>query len=194
MEDQPEAPEQGDLLSEASDLSVARSLLADLHHELPEMVTRFRYLIDLGADLGPSGTMLFGGITSYYAWTEARSSFVHGNYVATILLCQSLMENLLAGFLWSAGSAQMSQRIQFGDTLDRCIAIGLLTADEFNDLKRLAGLRNPLTHFRDVTDQQNLFRRQQTNDRHALDILTSDAWFAISLAVRMLAKKPFRVG
>jgi hypothetical protein len=31
-----------------------------------------------------------------------------------------------------------------------------------------------------------------TMDSHALEILNRDAWFAIGLAVRMLAKKPFR--
>jgi hypothetical protein len=62
-------------------------------------VTRFRYLFDLGVELGTYRTMLFGGHVTYNAWVEARSSFVHGNYVATVLLCQSLVENLLAAFL-----------------------------------------------------------------------------------------------
>jgi len=30
---------------------------------------------------------------------EARSLFIHGNFIATILLCQSLVENLLASYL-----------------------------------------------------------------------------------------------
>jgi len=61
-------------------------------------VRRFRYLHDLGEENGRR-TMLFGGHVTYNAWIEARSSFVHGNYVATVLLCQSLIENLLAAFL-----------------------------------------------------------------------------------------------
>lgn len=90
---------QMNLFSLTSDLDIFRHLLADLHNDMPDRVSRLRYLIDLGADLGSQGTMLFGGYAALSAWSEARSSFVNGNYVATILLCQSLIENLLAAFL-----------------------------------------------------------------------------------------------
>jgi len=39
--------------------------------------------------------MLPGGQVAFAAWVEAKSSFVHGNYVATVLLCQSLAEQVL---------------------------------------------------------------------------------------------------
>jgi hypothetical protein len=151
MEDENEPGEQADLLSEMSDIAAVRLLLADFHEDLPSRVARLRYLNELGANLGSADTMLFGGITSYYAWMEARSSFVHGNSVATILLCQSLIENLLGAVLYAAGFDDLPSRIQFTDTLDRCSEIGLVTDQELDELKRLASLRNPLTHFRDIT-------------------------------------------
>lgn len=43
--------------------------------------------------------MIFGGSPAWHAWVEARSSFVHGNFVATVLLCQGLMKQLLAAYL-----------------------------------------------------------------------------------------------
>ncbi len=72
-----------DLLSGISDLNAVSHLLADLHDDLPGKVARFRHLADLGGALGPQGTMLFGGAATFNAWTEARSSFVHGNFAAT---------------------------------------------------------------------------------------------------------------
>jgi hypothetical protein len=90
---------QKDLFSDVPDLDLARQLLGELHDDLPGKVTRFRLLTDLAADLGLQGTFMPGGQSAYLAWSEARSSFVHGNFVATIQLCQGLLEHLLAAFL-----------------------------------------------------------------------------------------------
>lgn len=184
--------EQLDLLSGITDVGAMRVLLADLHDDLRGKVARFRYLSDLGMQLGSYGTMLYGGHVTYNAWTEARSSFVHGNSLATILLCQSLAENLLAAFL-HLGPSELPRRVTFDETLRRAKDAGLLTDDDVRDLKKLAGIRNPLTHFRDVEDEQNLVRRSMTTGELADDILKNDASFAISLAARLLSKKVFRV-
>lgn len=85
--------DQPDLLSDLSDLDFVRHLLANLHDDIPGKVSRFRMLTDLGGQMGRSGTMIFGGHAAYHAWVEARSSFVHGNYVATILLCRGSWSN-----------------------------------------------------------------------------------------------------
>ncbi|POR49336.1 hypothetical protein [Bosea psychrotolerans] len=185
--------DQADLFSEVADLSLVRFLLADLHDDLQGKVKRFRFLTDLGALLGPRGTMIYGGHIAYNAWAEARSSFVHGNYVATVLLCQSLTENLLAAFLEGGFTDRLPERVKFDETLRRCQAQGLLDDQDIADLKQLASLRNPLTHFRHIDDSHNLDRRSIATGQPAGELLGRDAWFAISLAVRMLAKPPFRL-
>jgi hypothetical protein len=110
------------------------------------------------------------------------------------LLCQSLVENLLAGFLHGGLLDELPARILFEETLRRCRAKGLLTDEDMTDLKKLVSLRNPLTHFRHVDDEHNLDRRSIATGRLAGEILSNDAWFAISLATRMLVKEPFRLG
>ncbi len=183
-----------DLLSSISDLDAVSHLLADLHDELPGKVTRFRHLADLGGALGSQGTMLFGGTAAFNAWTEARSSFVHGNFAATILLCQSLVENLLAAFLHAGLMMDLPPRIAFSDTLKRCRDRNLFSGQDSSDLERLMGLRNPLSHFRTVADGQNLDRRAITAGLRSEALIEQDAWFAIGLAVRILAKPQFRLG
>ncbi|PZU87002.1 MAG: hypothetical protein DI527_19430 [Chelatococcus sp.] len=185
--------DQADLFSEIADLSLVRFLLADLHDDLQGKVKRFRFLTDLGAMLGPRGTMIYGGHVAYNAWAEARSSFVHGNYVATVLLCQSLAENLLAAFLHGDFTDKLPDKVKFDETLRRCQARGLLDDQDVTDLKQLVGLRNPITHFRHVDDIHNLDRRSIATGQPAGELLGRDAWFAIGLAVRILAKPPFRL-
>nr|WP_294560650.1 hypothetical protein [uncultured Rhodopila sp.] len=66
-----------DLLSPIKDLGLVRLLLEDLHYDLLGKVARFRQLADLSGALGSGGTMLPGGETTYAAWSEARTSFIH---------------------------------------------------------------------------------------------------------------------
>jgi hypothetical protein len=187
--------DQADLFSGISNLDAVRLLLADMHDELAGKVLRFRHLTDLCGALGTQGTMLFGGSVTFSAWTEARSSFVHGNYVSTVLLCQSLTENLLAAFLH--GGLMMDDlppRVTFRETLKRCQERKLITEKDADDLERLMSLRNPLTHFRTLGDAQNLDRRALTDGLPSETLIEQDAWFAVGLAVRMLAKPEFRLG
>ena len=186
---------QLDLLSPISDLGFARFLLADLHDDLPGKVARFRQLADLSMALGSSGTMLPGGETTYAAWTEARTSFVHGNFVATVLLSQGLAEHMLAAHLaTSLDIEELPERITFQETLRRCLARELITETDAADLRRLMALRNPLSHFRSIGDPSNLSRRVLEEGLTAEEHLRRDATFAISMAVRLLALPAFRLG
>ena len=187
--------DEPDLLSDLSDLDFVRHLLADLHDDLPEKVGRFRMLTDLGGQMGPSGTMIFGGHAAYLAWVEARSSFVHGNFIATILLCQGLAEHLLAAYLHAGLLVEnIPERIQFADTLHRCRERDVISDQDVTDLRRMMDLRNPLSHFRHVDDGSNLDRRTIDAGASAEELLRREATFSIALVVAILAKPAFRLG
>ncbi|TPL01143.1 MULTISPECIES: hypothetical protein [unclassified Mesorhizobium] len=187
--------DQSDLLSPVSDLGFARLLLAELHDDLPSKVARFRQLSDLSNALGSSGTMLPGGETTYAAWIEARASFVHGNFIATVLLCQGLAEHMLAAHLaLGINGEKLPDRISFQETLRRCVSRNVITQNDSDDLRRLMDLRNPLSHYRSIDDPSNLSRRVLNTMSPADDHLQKDASFAISMAVRLLALPVFRLG
>ncbi|HKY80806.1 MAG TPA: hypothetical protein VJM09_04960, partial [Sphingobium sp.] len=96
MGNQHQGDVESDLLSPIDELGFVRLLLADLHDDLTGKIARFRQLTDLSGSLGSSGTMLPGAYTTGAAWREARTSFVQGNFVATVMLCQGLAEHVLA--------------------------------------------------------------------------------------------------
>ena len=185
--------EQGELFSGLSDLKAAQWVLEHNHHDLPGIVTRLRWLGEVGDTMGSGGAMLFGGSTVAAAWGEARLSYVYGNFVSTILLCQSLLENLLAAYL-SLRTEDLPERVRFEQTVKRAEADGLLHALDSFDLKRLSNLRNPLSHFRTMDDPYNIDRRAMTEGRSGHEILQSDATFALMLSIRILSRSPFRVG
>lgn len=187
--------DQPDLLSELGDLDLVRHLLADLYDDLTGKIARFHQLVDLSKTLGSSGTLLFGGETNLAAWREARWSFIHGNFTATILLCQGLAEHLLGAFLNSGLLIDdLPRRISFSETLRRCQERNVITQQDAADLRRLMNLRNPLSHFRDLNDASNLSHRVLSTMESAEEHLRRDATFAIRLAVRVLALPAFRLG
>jgi hypothetical protein len=184
-----------DLFSPITELGLMQLLLADLHDDLVGKVARFRQLSDLSMALGSSGTMLSGGETTYHAWAEARSSFVHGNFIATVMVCQGLAEHLLASHLsLSLTAEELPERITFRETLDRCLAGNVISEADAADLRRLMSLRNPLSHFRSIDDPSNLSRRVLDERQDAEEHLRRDATFAIGMAVRLLALPSFRLG
>jgi len=188
-------PDQSELLSPLTDMELVRHLLADLHDNLSGKIARFHQLADLSMALGSAGTMLPGGETTFAAWTEARTSFVHGNYMATILLCQGLAEHMLAAHIATGLHAEeLPARITFQETLRRCLAQGVIGQSDADALQRLMSLRNPLSHYRDINDPSNLSRRALDTRTPATEHLRADGSFAISVAIRLLALPAFRLG
>lgn len=186
---------QGTLFSRLGDVEASRFLLADLHDDLEGRVARFRQLADLSATLGSSGTMIPGGETAYAAWVEARSSFIHGNFVATVMLCQGLAEHLLAAHLSiGLGGDELPSRITFRDTLNRCLEKGVIGQLHADDLRKLMELRNPLSHYRGINDPTNLSRRILETMLSAERQLLTDATYAIGVAIRLLSLPAFRLG
>lgn len=188
--------DQFDLFSPVKDLRLVQILIADLHDDLQGKLERFRYLTDLTGALGSSGTMLPGGETTFNAWAEARASFIHGNHMATVFLCQGLAEHILAAHLALdvLNPVELPSRVFFRETLKLSIDRKVITEADAADLRRLMELRNPLSHYRDIGDPSNLSRRVLNTMQPAEYHLANDACFAISMAVRLLALPPFRLG
>lgn len=186
--------DQKALFSPLADVDFFRHLVADLHDDLTGKVARFRQLADLSMALGSYGSMIPGGEAAHSAWFEARSSFVHGNFVATVILCQGMAEHMLAAHLaMDIDAKPLPSKIGFADTLRRCAHDGVISEAEAEGLKRLMSLRNPLSHYRGVDDAENIERRAVDSRMPTRAHLLNDATFAISVAVRLLALPAFRV-
>lgn len=163
---EPIIDDQKSLFSPLADVDFFRHLVADLHDDLNGKVARFRQLADLSMGIGDAGTMI-PGETSHVSWLEARSSFVHGNFIATVMLCQGLAEHVLASHLSiKLGGEPLPARLQFKDTLKRSVDDGVITEKFADDLRALMSLRNPLSHFRDINDPSNLSRRVMDTALH----------------------------
>ena len=186
--------DQSDMLSEVSEMAIVQGLLAELHDDLKERVSRTRQLLDISSTLGTNGTMIPGGEVAFGAWCEARASFVTGNFIATVLLCQAMAEQVLASYLaMLLDSEPIKNRIYFADTVKICEAKGIISAKDATDFKDLSNLRNPLSHHRHLSDKTNLGRRVIDDQISAHEQLRRDATFAIGVAVKLLSLSAFRL-
>lgn len=187
--------DQHDLFSKVADLNLAQVLLADLSDTLVGRVTRLHYLTDLSAaSFGSSSLMIPGGTPAFLGWEEARSSFVNGNFVATIMLCQSMMEHILASHLHGTLIGDVAEKQSLKDTVRLCEERGVIDGPTRSDLQRLADLRNPLAHFRHLSDVAHLDRKAINSGQHPMELIGAEATFAIALVIKVLSLPSFKVG
>lgn len=186
---------QEQLFSPLHDLQAAQWLLGELHDDLPGRVARFHQLNDLCANLGSRGTMIPGGEAAFSAWQEARSSFVSGNYIATVMLCQGLAEHVLAASLaMRLDGPELPPWVKFQKTLEHALERQIISEELAAELKQLMALRNPLSHYKPIAPPENISMRAANSRMPAQVLLLQDATFAISVAVRMLSQPDFRLG
>lgn len=189
-----------------SDAEAAQIVLGDVTEDLPERIFRFKILLALDADFGGSGAMLPGGEASYRAYVEARSSFVAGNFLSTIMLAQGMIENLLGGHLVIDDVSRevrgrsprrakpFGARPTLKQLIDHAIEAGVLVDRDAANIERLIGMRNPLVHFRDINDPENLTRRAMESGKHPEHLMFEDARFAITTIVAIVGKTQFAIG
>jgi hypothetical protein len=186
MNDDDQGPDETDL---------TQHLMRDLADGLPGKLARSRRLVELSGLLGEGGTFMHGGETPWVAFEEARWSFIHGNYIATVQLCQGVVEHVLAALLHGALlSSDLPPRITFSATIQRCLESGILDASNAAALRTLSELRNPLAHFRNLDDETHLSRRMLSLDTPSMEILAADADTAIETVHRVLGLPQFRLG
>jgi hypothetical protein len=186
-----------------SDTELSRLLLGDLHADFAGRVARLRLLVALDHDFGGEGVMLPGGPNTQMAYLEARASFVAGNYLATILLSQTLVENLLGAFIHMENGSreirggsfvELSSKPALDELLKQGQTSGLLNPDDVENLRRVRSLRNPLTHYRHINDAANLHRRALDERVHFEQLMMNDARFCIGVVIALLGKSPFAIG
>ena len=94
-----------------------------------------------------NGIMFWGGSNSAQCFTELRLAFIHGLYLATVLLALAFIEQEIAGLLHAAGwdGAQSSPLEKL---LRKARQQSVITEGEYKSFERLRVVRNAYAHFR----------------------------------------------
>ena len=137
-------PEPKDIMRETWPVEPRGKLLKDLEAaDAESRESRLERLEFLLGEFGtPAGMMLTGGIGAVIAIGELRSSFLNGNFMATVLCCQTFIEHSLAGGYALSGQDALVE-IGFKDLIHRSLADGNLSVELAASLHELREMRNP---------------------------------------------------
>ncbi len=144
---------------------------------------RLEFLI---AEFGPPADMvLIGGLGAMLAIQELKSSFLNGNYMATILCCQTFVEHSLAGGYALNGQDAL---VESGSVklINQSHADGAITAHIAERLHELREMRNPYTHPRVIQKRQSILDRLVATKSELYSMAEKDARDAIKIVVDYL--------
>lgn len=117
---------------------------------------------------------------------EAHDCFIHGHFVACVMLATSFMEHTLTDELNERGL------IKGKPTLERIIELARENLDLPHDLLGRADdlrvLRNPFVHRRPAGDQSTFGNRFKAARTHPENILEADAKLAIEVMYQLFGR------
>lgn len=139
------------------------------------------------------GWVFFGGHGVVNPWDELRQTFIHGEYVATILCGQAFLEYLLAGLLESQEQRSVG-RSGLAGLLRRVRDLGWITPDEHDVLDRVRQMRNPYAHYRNFDHPESLTRRAIAANESVELVVERDARAVVEALLHLVNRRPFALG
>jgi hypothetical protein len=127
------------------------------------------------------------GTLSEILFKEILSSFVAGQFIATIILGFSLIERTVAGRLAFVGDKAESAKSEH--LLSNALERKWLGKEEYEQLDELRkSVRNPIVHFRDYLNNSRPESRAAMSARTTEQLLEADAKRILEATIRLLQK------
>ena len=128
----------------------------------------------------PKNGICFQGETSLQSFEEARRAYIHGLYLATVLLSLTCIEREIAGRLYAAGWEE-AKEATLKDLLSKAHKEGIISVQELNTLHHLRRIRNSQTHFHPPDASSSMLRRTVGQNMLTNEVFKKDAEQAIEV-------------
>ena len=152
-----------------------------------DRLQRLKYL----NNIFPKYSALSGDIETIYLYTESKIAFINGEFISTILLCQSLIERKLQEHFSSLGLDKIAKR-ELKAIIEYSRKNEILSDYLIENINILRKKRNPFTHIKPSDYEFNMSQRMYDyysrlkTIKQPWEILESDAKQAISLMLTVL--------
>ena len=137
----------------------------------------------------PEDGLFLQGENSLQAFEEVRLAYIHGLYLATVLLSLTFIEREVAGRLYAAGW-EKAKKAKLEDLLLKAHECNLVSDRDRETLQKLRDIRNSYAHFRPPDDGSSTTRRTVAQNLTANEVFLKDAEQAIKVLGRFLANQP----
>jgi hypothetical protein len=161
-------------------------LEADETSSRPYRTSRLKLLLEI-FDSPKEHLLLSGGEDSATAYRELRLAFVHGLYLATVILTLSVIEQELGGALYARG-LDKSARATLETLLDSAMALKEIDSGMFDGIHELRRIRNAYAHFRTPLHETGTVRRALQRDTGIHGLSEFEAVNALRLLAAFLAR------
>ena len=174
-----------------SDAEYLEWLVAEDEASREARLERLRWLVETFGE--PRHLLFRGGPISYRAFEEARLCFLNGQFIATTLLSQVVLEHMLAALFHSAERDDLKGS-GFKRLVDEAVKERIITSEEHAAFDRIRQRRNPVVHYRDPMNQESIIYRAIREDTTIRQVLEDDAKTALSTIFNLLNRYPFAFG
>lgn len=183
------------LTKDSSDQDIVSWISEDSEHDLLGKIQRVRKLIELNETIGKNGSIPTGAPISNYLWNEARSCFINGDFIATILSCQSLCEHLLASYLeYQSRDETLASKPRFRAVIKKCHELKIISDKDKTNLEELSDFRNLLTHYRSMKSMSAFIHQALEREvTSPVEIIVEDAHKAMTIAFQIISLPVFRI-
>ena len=153
--------------------------------------TRISRLAFVANEYGPPRHLLIpGGFVPAHAFEEARWCYVNGQFIGCVLLCQVILEHILAGQFYLMGKDRIAES-GFKNLCTKAEKELFISAEERQLFDSLRVKRNPYVHPRGMDRTDRIERRMMLEESGMDEILDKDARLAIGTVFRLLKRYPF---
>lgn len=104
---------------------------------------------------------------------EAHSSYIHGNFISTLILALAYVEHVINDALPPPPPKRRNPMM--AEAIKQARAAGLFPDDLLDGAAVLSDFRNPFVHRRDVNDPDTIGQRVRNRRAHPTMILEQDA-------------------
>jgi hypothetical protein len=137
-------------------------------------LNRLKYVNKILPDL-----LFMTNMEIYYLLLESKATFINGQFAATILLSQAVIEQWLYGHL--AGKYNLSPKAGMKDILDCLRKNDLFHPYLIDKIDRLRRIRNPFVHNRSYDDPDRIEHRALRASKVPDELIERDAKDALEL-------------
>jgi hypothetical protein len=159
---------------------------------LPYRLERLDFVV---RNFGPERHLLLTGMSAHY-FQEARLCYLNGIFVATLLMVQCALEELLRGFFRLKGDDAVAGTAGFKAVIEHSLHEGFISQDEAQEMDDIRTARNPYVHPKEIAHPTSLLRRiQMANfEKDEGELMREDAEKALLCLFRLLQRAPFTPG
>jgi len=126
-----------------------------------------------------------GGQMAYYLFEEARYSFVYGQFLASIILGLSFIEQSLAAQFYASGRDDL-ERANLSKLLQEARSNNWISESEFINLEQARKIRNPITHFRRPGYVDTIEWRSVEDNNPPYQIIEKDAYHVMEAMFHLM--------